>query len=163
MRILAWVAFFGFLIEGGAVLVSCAISYVNPDAAKNLYNGLNLYALRQFNFWHYNLYISFMVALSLMKARVAILVVKLISKLNLETPFTMQVANKLERISYILFGTWLITILSNAHMAWLMKLTNELYGNYVSGEFIFMAGVVFVFSQIFKRGVEIQSENELTV
>lgn len=33
----------------------------------------------------------------------------------------------------------------------------------MSAEFVFMAGVVFVMSQIFKKGVEIQTENELTV
>ena len=33
----------------------------------------------------------------------------------------------------------------------------------ISGDFIFLAGIVYVFSQIFKKGVEIQSENELTV
>ncbi|MBN2635649.1 MAG: DUF2975 domain-containing protein [Prolixibacteraceae bacterium] len=32
-----------------------------------------------------------------------------------------------------------------------------------TGPFLFMAGLVFVISQIFKRGVEIQSENDLTV
>jgi hypothetical protein len=30
-------------------------------------------------------------------------------------------------------------------------------------EFIFMAGVVFIMSQAFKRGVEIQSDNDLTI
>jgi hypothetical protein len=33
----------------------------------------------------------------------------------------------------------------------------------VSGETLFLAGVVFVIAQIFKKGVEIQSENELTI
>jgi hypothetical protein len=32
-----------------------------------------------------------------------------------------------------------------------------------AGEFLFMAGLVFIISPIFKRGVELQSENELTV
>ena len=49
------------------------------------------------------------------------------------------------------------------HMAWLAERVAGLEKNYISGEFIFMAGVVFVISQIFKKGVEIQSEHELTV
>jgi hypothetical protein len=32
-----------------------------------------------------------------------------------------------------------------------------------TGEFLFLAGIVFVIAQIFKRGIEIQTENELTV
>ena len=163
MHILAWVAFIGFMIEAGAILVSYGASVVNPDGAKNVYRGLNLYNLRQFNFWHYTLSVSFMVALSIMKAFVSFLVIKTLSKFNLANPFTMEVARRLEKISYVAFGTWLVTMLSNAHTAWLMKITGELHGNWISGEFIFMIGLVFIISQVFTRGVEIQSENDLTV
>jgi len=163
MRILAWVALVAFLIKAGSILLSYGVSIVNPDAAKNLYQGLNLLNLRQYNGWHYTLMVSFMVAILLMKAYVSYIVIKTIGKLNLNNPFTMDMVHQLERISYILFGTWLISLVSNGHIAWLMKLTLELYGEYDSGEFIFTAGLVYVFSQIFKRGVEIQSENELTV
>jgi hypothetical protein len=163
MPILAWVAFVGFMIEGGAILFSYGMSCVNPDAAKNLYRGLDLYTLKEFNFWYYTQSVSFMVALPLMKAYVSYLVVRALSKFNLKNPFTIEVATKLEQISYFAFGTWLITMLYNAHTAWLLKTTGELYGNWISGEFIFMVGLVFIMSQVFKRGVEIQSENELTV
>ena len=163
MQILAWVAFIGYLLEAGAVLGTYGISCVNPEAAKNLYWGLDFYNLRQFNFWYYTLSVSFLMALSLMKSFVWYLVIKTLSRINLMNPFKMEVAMSLEKISYVLFGTWLIGILSSAHSRWLMKLTGELFGSWVNGEFIFMAGLVFVISQIFKRGVEIQSENDLTV
>jgi hypothetical protein len=163
MPILAWVAFVAFLIEGGAILYTYIISCVNPESAKNLYKGLNLYNLRQFNFWYYTHSVSFMIALSLMKANVSFLVIKTLSKFNLSNPFTSEVARRLEQISYFAFGTWVVTMLSNAYTSWLLKITGELHGNWISGEFIFMVGLVFIISQVFKRGVEIQSENELTV
>lgn len=163
MRILAWVAFIGFMIEAGVVLVSYGFSCFNPDAAKNVYRGINLYNLRQFNFWHYTLSVSFMMALSIMKSWVSFLVIKTLSKFNLKNPFTMEVAKRLEKISYVAFGTWLVSMLSNAHTSWLMRITEELHGNWISGEFIFAVGLVFVISQVFQRGVEIQSENDLTV
>ncbi len=163
MHILAWVAFIGLMIEAGAILVSYGVSCVNPEAAKNLYRGLNLYNLRQFNFWHYTLSVSFMVALSSMKAFVSFLVIKTLSKVNLMNPFKIEVARILERISYVLLGTWFIAMLNNAHTGWLLKKTGALQGDWVAGEFIFMAGLVFIISQVFKRGVEIQSENDLTV
>ena len=163
MKILAWVAFVGFLIEGGAVLFSYAISIVNPDAAKNLYHGLDFYNLREFNGWHYTLAVSFTIALSIMKAYVWYLVINILTKINLGNPFTMEVAQGLEKISYVLFGTWLVGLISGVHTAWLLKLTGVVYSSKVPGEFIFMAGLVFIISQIFKRGVEIQIENDLTV
>jgi hypothetical protein len=163
LKIVSWVALIGYLIEAGSMIFSYAQSTVNPEAAKNLYKGLNLYQLRQYNFWHYTLTVSFMVSISILKSSVWSLVVKTLSKIKLANPFTIDVAQKLEQISYVLFGTWLVGMLSHAHSRWLEKLTGEDFGGWVSGEFVFMAGLVFIISQIFKRGIEIQSENELTV
>ena len=163
MRILAWVAFVGFLISAGAVLVSYGVSIINPDASRKLYRGLDLYALRQYNFWHYTLSVSLMATVSILKALVWLLVIKTLSELTLANPFKAEVAQKLERISYLLFGTWVMAMTEDAHRGWLMNITGEVYGEWASGEYIFMAGLVFIISQIFKRGVELQSENELTV
>jgi hypothetical protein len=163
MRILAWVAFIGYLIEAGAVLFSFGVSWVNPQSAKNLYKGLNLFDLRQLDVWYYTCAVAFMVALSVLKSFVWYLVIKTLLDINLVNPFKMEVVQTLERISYVLFGTWIVGMLSSAYSAWLMKTTGQTFVNYVSGEFIFVAGLVFIISQVFKRGVEIQSENELTV
>ena len=57
----------------------------------------------------------------------------------------------------------LIGVLNNAYMRWLTKTTGEFYERGTTEEFMFMAGLVFIISQVFRRGVEIQSENELTV
>ena len=78
-------------------------------------------------------------------------------------PFKIEVARIIQRIGYVLLGTWFIAMLSNAHTGWLLKKKGALHGDWVAGEFIFMAGLVFIISQVFKRGVEIQSENDLTV
>jgi hypothetical protein len=163
MHILAYVAFVGLLIKTGAILISYGVSCVNPEAAKNLYKGEDLYNLREFNFWHYSLSVSFMAAFSGMKALVAFLVINALSKVNLMNPFRIDVALILERISHVLLGAWLVAMLSNAHAAWLLKRTGALQVDFAAGEFIFMAGLVFIISQVFKRGVEIQSENDLTV
>ncbi|RYY11044.1 MAG: DUF2975 domain-containing protein, partial [Chitinophagaceae bacterium] len=49
------------------------------------------------------------------------------------------------------------------YTSWLLKKTGQLYGSLLSGEFIFMVGLVYIISKIFKRGVEIQTENDLTI
>jgi hypothetical protein len=163
MHILAWVAFIGLLIKTGAIIISYGVSCVNQVAARNLYMGLDLYDLRQFNFWQYTMSVSFLVAFSGMKAHVAFLVTKTLSKVNLKNPFTLEVSHILEKISYVLAGLWVISILHNAHASWLLKRTSILQETMTAGEFVFIAGLVFIISQVFKRGVEIQSENDLTV
>ena len=84
MSILVWVAFIGFMIEAGAILISYGISCVNPQAAENLYRGLNLYNLRQFNFLYYSQSVSFLVVLSIMKAYISFLVIKTLSNIQYE-------------------------------------------------------------------------------
>jgi len=163
MPILAWVACIGFIIEGGSMVFSYGSSLINPEAAKNLYKGLDLYNLSKHNFWHYTLSVVFAVTLSGTKAWSAFQIVGVLSKFNLKNPFTMEVAQRLEKVSIILFVAWLVTMLSNLHNVWLMETTDGLHGPWLSGEFIFFVGIVFIIAQVFKRGVEIQSENELTV
>ncbi len=163
LNILAWIAFLGFMIEAGGVLVSYGISYIHPDAARNIYMGLNLYNVSQFSFWHYTLSVLLLVTLSGMKAFVFFLATKILSKVNMANPFKTEVGHLIQRIGYVLLVSWFFAIAANAHTAWLEKTTGELQGNWVATDIIFMAGLVFIISQVFKRGVEIQSENELTV
>jgi hypothetical protein len=164
MQILAWLAFIGYAAEAGGLLISFGVSCVNPEASKNLYKGLDLYELRQFSFFYYALSVSSMVALSIMKSYIWFQVIKILSKMNLMNPFRIEVTHTLERISYVLFGTWIATLFINVLTSWIMKESEVLQGNLnTMDEFLFMAGLVYIISQVFKRGVEIQSENELTV
>ena len=163
MNVLAWLTFIGLAIQAGAILISYGVSTVNPEGAKNLYRGLNLYSIRQFNFWHYTITVAFMVALCILKAYVAWLVIKLLSKIKLASPFTVVVSAIMERISYFILVLWVTTMVYDAQLSWLSEKIAGLEGNLISGQFIFLAGVVFVMAQIFKKGVELQSENELTV
>ncbi len=163
MLILTWIAFIGLLIEAGAILVSYLVSWANPEAAKDLYQGLDWYPLRQLNFWYYTQAISFKIALPIMKALMCFWLIKILSKVNLKIPFSPQVVRGLERISYALLGVCLVAVFNNLHVAWLAKKTGIILGEFPFEEFLFVAGLVFILSQVFKRGVEIQSENELTI
>lgn len=163
MNILAWIAFIGLLIKTGALITSYAISWVTPGAAHDLYRGLNLSNLREESFWLYSQSISLLIAFDIMKAFVMYLVIRTLSKVNLISPFTSEVCGSVEKISHVLLGIWIVALISNGHGKWILKQTGELVPTLATGEFLFMAGLVFVISQVFKRGLEIQSENELTV
>jgi hypothetical protein len=163
MHVLAWIAFIGLCIKAGAILISYGVSLVNPEAAKNLYNHLNLDNLQHFSFIHYSLTVSLIVSYMAMKANLIYLVIKSLSKVNLANPFTYDMTRLLEKISYVLAGIWAVAIMSNAYTSWLMKRAGAFDATLSSGEFLFMAGLVFIISQVFRRGVELQSENELTI
>lgn len=163
MRVLTWLAFIGYSIEAGTVLVSYVISYFNPEGSRDFYKGVDLFDLREVSFWFYTQVMSFMVVVSVMKAYVFFLVIKIFTKIDLNDPFKMDFALRLEKISYVLFGLSIVGMISRGHTGYLLDVTGVEYGLKFTGEFLFMAGLIFIISQIFKRGVELQSENDLTV
>ncbi|HQY12514.1 MAG: DUF2975 domain-containing protein [Ferruginibacter sp.] len=163
MNVIAWITFVGLMIEAGAVLTTYALSVANPKGAMNLYKGLDFFSLRQYDFWHYTGIISLKAAILMVEAYTAFLVIKVLSTIKMTNPFTTDVAKRLENIAYTLILAWVAAMLYNGQLKWLSKQVAGLQENRLSVDFIFYAGLVFIIAQIFKKGVEIQSENELTV
>ena len=166
MHVLAWIALIGLAIETGAILVSYGVSWFHPIAAKDLYRGMNLYEVSQYDFWLYTQMVSYVVALLVVKAYAVYLVIKIMMKVKLQSPFTIETTNRLENISYVLVGGVVISIISKVQIDWLQKHVRDFDINWIgenTGEFLLVAGLVFIISQVFKRGVELQSENDLTV
>ncbi len=163
MKVLAWIAFFSFAVKAGIFMISYISSIWNPESAKNILEELNLFQLRQEDFTLYSVLIATQVIMSVLKAIVWWLVLKLINKIKLANPFTEEVAHKLENISYVLFAVWVNAVSVGGFVATLGEKAGSLNDTWNHGQFLFMAGLVFIISQIFKHGVELQSENELTV
>lgn len=163
MNVLTYITFIGLMIKAGAIAVTYTVSIINPDAAKNMYMKLDLYDLKQFGFWSYTLAVAFKVAIIVVEAYTAYLVITVLSKIRMNNPFTIEIAEKIEKISYYIFAAWITAMASNVYTQWLMENVRGFRDELVPGEFIFVAGIVFIVSQIFKKGVELQTENELTV
>jgi hypothetical protein len=98
-----------------------------------------------------------------LEAYIAYLVIKVLSSIKMVNPFTMEVAKKLENIAYIFILVWAAVLIYNGQLKWLSKDVVNILDKRLSPDFIIYAGLIFVISQIFKKGVEIQTENELTV
>ena len=163
MLVLAWLACCGFIVKAGAIAISYVVSISNPAGAQNLYMGLDFSPIKQYNFWQYTAAVVLMIAIALLEAYTAYLVTRALSKIKLSQPFTPEVSVVLVQISIIMLYTWITAMLYNVHQSWLSNKIVGMHPNYIPGEFILMAGVVFVMAQIFKKGVELQTENELTV
>jgi len=163
LNVFAWIAFIALMVKSGAVLFAYCYTIAQPNSAKDFYEHQNLYPLMQYNFWQYTTSIILRAAIPAIQSYTAFLIIKVLSRIKLSNPFTMEVANILEKISYFILAAWIVAVIYNSHASWLI---NEIPGLQLpkeSGDSIFMAGVVFVIAQIFKKGVEIQNENELTV
>jgi len=162
MNILAWVVFIGLMIVAGSIIIPYFVSIGNAQASKDLYRGMDLSAYRQHSFAQYTFVVGYKVILYITQAYIAFMVTSLLSRLNIYKPFNADVVKLMQRISYSILFVWLVAIVHNIHVGILEK-NYGLVATYISVDSIFLAGVVYVLAQLFKRGAEIQSENELTV
>jgi Protein of unknown function (DUF2975) len=100
--------------------------------------------------------------LHLTQAYITFLMTSLLSKLNISRPFNVHVVKLMQKISYSILCVWIVAMVYNIHIGILEK-RYGIVATYISGDSIFLAGIEYVLVQMFKRGLEIQSENELTV
>lgn len=166
MKYLALLAAIGFSIECGSEILSFVASFINPAWAERVYHvDLSIFSIRQQSVTLYVYAMFIVIAVSALKSTVWYLVVDLLQKLRLQSPFTMLVTEKLEKIAYLLLAIWVImSLIGKTYSHYLVEYIKIESPVITSGdEYLFISGMVYIISQIFKRGVEIQEENELTV
>ena len=167
LHIVAWVIFVGLGIEAGALIVNFIFSIYNPDFVQNLYQKLDLSQMYYRSKWAFFGLYSFILIIALLKAYLFYLVVILMHKINLSNPFNSVVSRQITRISYFTFSIGIFSFIARQiaknleHHGYVIDNLNECWAD--SQAFILMAAVVYVIAIIFKKGVEIQIENELTV
>jgi hypothetical protein len=164
MNVLFWIAFIGLCIKTGAILISFIVSmFVNPEAARNLYLGLNLVDLYSFNIHYYVSVVSLLLALTGLKAFIAYLIVRFFMKFNLTKPFGNELTNLFLTISYVALGTGILAIIARGYSKWIMKKGADIPIDWSGNEILFFAGVIYILALVFKKGNDLQVENDLTV
>ena len=167
LNVVAWVIFIGLCVEAGALLFNFTFTLFKPIATHNIYKGLNLSELYNHHFAHYVGLMSFVLSLAILKAYLFYFVVEIFTKLNLGNPFNTEIAKLIEKIGFEAFVISIISIVAHQYTKGLMqdglKVDGvESYWN-DSSAFMMMAAILFIISQIFKKGIELQNENDLTV
>lgn len=167
ITVVIWSIFIGLCIQAGALLFTFIYSLFKPIVSQNLFEGLNLSALRDQNFWYYVCVISMVLFIAGQKAYLFFLMIRIFLKINLVHPFSWEVSKLITSISYLAFQIGVAILLSSGWFKWLEKRGYDLdkVTGMVSGgfEFLLLAALLIAIGIVYKRGVEIQSENELTV
>lgn len=164
LNVVSWIIFVGLCIRTGAMIISFIVSlFINAQAAGDLYLGHDLSELKDYNKLHYIVMAVLIIVQSGLKAYLFSLVIKIISKINLSSPFSENNGRIIFKMSSISLQVGILSVLLKSYAQWLSK--NHVSVSYMgeSTEFLFLAGILFVIAYIFKRGIELQSENELTV
>jgi hypothetical protein len=162
MKFFSWLAFIGLMIKAGAILFTYFLSINNAEVSKNLYEGMNLFEYREYSFVKYSFIIGYKILLYATEAYIAYLVIQLLRKLDIKQPFNLDVQQFMQQISKGIFYLWIIAIVHNTHMQIIGK-KYDFEMDLFSSDFVFLSVIIFIFAQIVKRGIEIQSENDLTI
>lgn len=167
LSIIAWIIFIGLCIEAGGLLVNFVLSLYQPELVGNLYQKLDLsemYLLSKSAF--FSIY-TFILVISILKAYLFYVVIKLLLKLDLTRPFSNFVSDQIARISYFTLSIGLLSVIASQTAKNLLHRgyeIDQLNHFWVDGEaFILMAAVVYIIATIFKKGMELQNESDLTV
>lgn len=167
ITVVIWSIFIGLCIQAGALLFTFVYSLFNPIVAENLYEGLNLSALLETEIWYYVGVVSILLFIMGQKAYLFYLMIRIFLKINLVHPFSQEVSKLISSISYVAFQIGVAIILASGIFKGLAKRGYELdsapqlVGN--GFEFLLMAALLIAIGIVYKRGVELQAENELTV
>lgn len=167
LHIVAWVIFVGLCIEAGALIVNFIYSLFKPEIVNNLYQKLDLSQMYNLNIWVYFGMYSFILFISVLKASLFYVVIRLLLKLDLTRPFNSYVAGQIKNMSYYTLSIGLISYIAREiakslqYYGFETDVLNQFWAD--SQAWILMAAVIYVIATIFSRGVELQNENDLTV
>jgi hypothetical protein len=167
LYIVAWLIFVGLSIEAGGLIVNFFFSLHKPEFVQNLYQKLDLTEMyKDSKMAFFGIY-SFILSISILKAFLFYIVIRLMHKIDLTKPFNAFVSNQILQISYYTISIGLLSYIARQSAKNLMHYgfdtdnLNQFWAD--SQAFILMGAVVYIIATIFKKGVDIQNENDLTV
>ena len=167
LHVVAYIIFIGLSIETGALIVNFFFSLYKPEFVQNLYQKLDLTDMfKASKMVFFGIY-SFILFISVMKASLFYIVIRLMHKMDLTKPFNTFVSNQILLISYYTLSIGLFSFIAREltknlnHYGFIPDQLNEFWAD--SQAFIVMGAVVYIIATIFKKGVDIQNENDLTV
>lgn len=165
LTVVAWIMFVGFCIEAGTLAFNVVWSWFINHGLNIKTMGIELRELLSFSAWHHTVFGSLLTALAIFKALLMYEGIKLTGKLSLKEPFSEWVTQRIERMAHYAWQAALVSVCVDIYAGWLKKQTITLGIRFDNdwSEFLLLAGILYVIASIFKRGIQLQEENELTV
>ncbi|MFZ4056513.1 MAG: DUF2975 domain-containing protein [Ferruginibacter sp.] len=171
LYVLAWIVFIGLCVEAGGIVFNAvyAVGY-KPIAAINFWKGINLSPLLEYDKGYFITIIILMSIVAILKAILFYSIVSILhnKKLSFTQPFNEDIKRFIFTLSYLAIGIGFFAYWGTKQIQWLSTKGIALpdvqsLGFGGADVWIFMGIILFVIAQVFKRGIEIQSENDLTI
>lgn len=171
LHVLSYIIFIGVCIEAGGFIFNTIFTLaLNPVGAQKFWSQVNLNSLYYFNQSHFVVLTSYMIIVAVLRAILFYLIIKMLhnKKFSLQEPFNPAMQKFIFNMSYLSIGIGLFSFLGSKFTGWLSTQGVEMpdveqlrLGG--ADVWLFMGITLLVIGHIFKRGVEMQAENELTI
>jgi hypothetical protein len=171
LYILSWIVFVGVCIEAGGFIFNGLFSLIlNPADAKYFWKEVDLSDLYKYDHGYFFVETLLISIVAVMRACIFYLIIKILhdKNLNVSKPFNKEMGRFIFRISYLALGIGMFSYWGANYTEWVIKQGVKMPGiQYLrlggADVWLFMSVTFFVIAQIFKRGIEIQEENDLTI
>ena len=171
LNVLSWIVFIGLCIEaGGFIFNTFFVLLINPVGAEKFWTGIDLSAIHAHDQHQFLLIVAIMIMVSILKAFLFYLIVKIFhdKHLDLVHPFNKTLGKYLFNLAYVSLGIGALSYLGSKILAQVLShnvSVPSMEQLHIGGtEVWFIMGItLYVFAQIFRKGIELQAENDLTV
>ena len=167
LYIVAWLIFVGLSIEAGGLIVNFFFSLYEPEFLKSLYQKLDLTKMYNDSRLAFFGVYGFILTISILKAYLFYTVIRLMHTMDLSKPFSSFVARQFSLISYYTLSIGLLSYIARQmvknlmHHGFVTDNLNQFWAD--SQAFILTGAIIYIIATIVKKGVDIQTENDLTV
>jgi hypothetical protein len=170
LQALSWIIFIGLCIAAGGLLFNSVYALCKPVVAKNFWNGIDLSELYAFDKGYFMTQTSLVTIAATMKALIFYQIVSLFhdKKFSLSQPFNAAITSLVFKIAYCCLGAALFSFWGARFAARIKKQgvpmpDAELLRIGGADVWLLMAVTLLVIGYVFKRGTELQTENDLTI
>ena len=171
LNVLSWIIFVGLCVEAGGFITNTIATLMRgPEGAGKFWKEVDLTALYRYNQSHFVTLASLMIIATLLKALMFYFIVKIYhdKRLNLSKPFNDVLKQFILIIAYLALGIGLFSLWGTKFAAQLVNQGVQLPGiqqlRFTGADvWLFMGVTLLVIAFIFRKGIEIQNENDLTV
>ncbi len=171
LNIISWIIFVGLCIDTGGYISNTIMTLtLNQKIASDFWSGINLSYLLHFNLLYFLVIALILSLVSLLKSILFYLIISIFheNKLNFESPFDKQLGKYLNIFAWISLCIGLILYTASNFYKWLVKLGVEMpelsQMKFEANDiWLFMGIILLIFAKIFKKGIELQSDKDLTI